>query len=405
MPRVRAALADTPVVVIHGARQSGKSTLAKELLRQGYPGEYTSLDDSATLATARRDPDGFVAAFRGPVVIDEVQRAPELFRAIKLAVDRRREPGKFILTGSADVLQVPTISESLAGRVEVVTLWPLSQSEIGGRRDTVIDTLFSGALPALDESDDVRRDALERAVRGGYPEALLRKDPGRRREWFVNYVDTIVQRDVREVSAIEGLLEMPPLLALLGARAMAVLNMADLARALRLSHRTLIRYVALLEMTFVIQRIPAWAGELGRRLIRHPKIMLGDTGLLGHFLHLEPDRPPLDDRVAGPLLENFVASELLKCISWSEYRPSLYHFRTGRDEEVDLVLEGRGRQLVGIKVKASSTLTWEDFGPLRVLAEATGKRFVRGIVLYTGRRHLPFGPKMHALPVSALWML
>lgn len=403
--RVRAALTDTPVVVIHGARQSGKSTLARELIREGYPAEYISLDDSATLATARRDPDGFIAAFRGPLVIDEVQRAPDLFRAIKAEVDRRRTPGRFVLTGSANVLLLPTISESLAGRVEVVTLWPLSQSEIEGRKDTVVDALFSDELPAVDGGDDLRRDVLERAIRGGYPEALAREDAGRRREWFTSYVETIVQREVRDVSAIEGLLEIPALLALLGARAMTVLNMADLARVLRMSHRTLIRYMALLEMTFVVQRIPAWAGELGRRLIRHPKVMLADSGLLGHFLRLETERLPLDERSVGPLLENFAASELLKCMNWSDYRPSLYHFRTGRDEEVDLVLEGRGRRLVGVEVKASSSVTWEDFSSLRVLADATGRRFVRGIVLYTGRRHLPFGPKMHALPISALWKM
>lgn len=402
---LRAALADTPVVVINGARQTGKSTLAGKLMRHGYHAQYVTLDDASALAAARSDPEGFLSAFNGAVVIDEVQRAPGLFPAIKAAVDRRRLPGMFLLTGSAAVLFVPSISESLAGRAEVLTLWPLSQGELEDRREQFVDKIFASQLPLLNERSDVGADVINRAMRGGYPEVIARTKPDRRAAWFRSYVTTILDRDVRELSHIERLTEIPSLLSLLAARATSLLNMAELSRASGIAHRTLIRYVTLLETIFFIRRIPAWSGSLGKRLVRHPKVVLADTGLLTYLQGVDQGRFLNDPGLRGPLLENFVAMELHKQIGWSSASPVLYHYRSHAAEEVDLILERRDGRLVGIEVKASSTVDSHDFRGLRAFARSKPKKFLRGIVLYTGPRTVPFGKDFFAMPISALWKL
>lgn len=403
--RLRAALADTPVVMVNGARQAGKSTLALQMIAEGYPATYLTLDDAVVLGAARADPSGFVESFQGPVVLDEVQHAPEVFPAIKAAVDRRRQPGRFLLTGSADVLLLPRISESLAGRTEILTIWPLSQSELAGRKDAFVDTVFSPELPPVSATGQLRSDVLRRALLGGYPEVIARADADRRRAWFGSYLSTILQRDIRQVADIAAMTEMPRLLSLLAARSMSILNMAEVSRAADVPHRSLVRYVALLETIFFVQRLPAWSRNIGRRLVRHPKVMLNDTGLLAHLIGAEADRFASDPTLAGPLLETFAAAEVVKAIGWSATQPRPHHFRTGSGDEVDLVLERGDGTIVGIEVKASSTVDERDFRGLRALAAATGRSFKRGIVLYTGRQSVPFGPSLHAVPMSALWAL
>lgn len=403
--RVRAALADTPVVIVNGARQTGKSTLAQQLIAEGHPAAYLTLDDAVVLSAARGDPTGFIAELRGPVVIDEVQHAPELFPAIKAAVDRDRQPGRFLLTGSADVLLLPRMAEWLAGRSEILTLWALSQSELARSQGTFVDGMFAKDLPSVLGAADLRGDVLRRAVAGGYPEVVARTAPERRRAWFSSYVTTILQRDIRDVSEITGLTAMPRLLSLLAARSMSILNMAELSRAAEVAHRTLVRYVALLETIFVVQRIPAWSGNIGRRLIRHPKVTLNDTGLLAHLLGLDAERFASDPTLAGPLVETFAAVEIAKGIGWSHAQPRLHHFRSGSGEEVDLVLERADGTIVGIEVKASSTVEERDLRGLRALAAATKRKFRRGLVLYTGRQSVPFGSEFWAVPMTALWSL
>lgn len=397
------SLGDTPVVLLNGGRQTGKSTLVQSGMIEDRGARYLTLDDAGVLAAAETDPAGFLSGFEGPIILDEIQRSPGLFPAIKAEVDRERRPGRYLLTGSANVLLLPKLSESLAGRMEILTLWPLSQGEIEGVEESFIDAAFSeGPVSLRDEAGGTSK-LTERLLRGGYPEALSRRSEVRRQAWFSSYVTTILQRDVRDLSNIEGLTELPRLLSLLAARVASLVNYAELSRSASMPQSTLKRYISLLQATFLVHTLPAWSGNLGKRLVRSPKLLLCDTGLISSLQGLNAERLASEPNLAGPLLENFVAMELVKQSAWSRTQPRLFHFRTHTGQEVDVVLEDAAGRVVGIEVKASATVGARDFKGLRALAEATGERFRRGIVLYTGRTGIPFGNGLHALPVSSLW--
>ncbi len=402
-PLVRAALQDTPVVFLQGPRQCGKTTLVQELIAEGYEADYLTLDDAVTLRAATGDPDGFIAGLPARVVIDEVQRAPDLFRSIKASVDRQRKPGRFLLTGSAQALVLPRVSESLAGRMEVLTLAPFSQGEIEGQVEGFVDACFGkefrpGKFPAE------RWPALtERIARGGFPEVVARSTAARRRAWFAAYVTTILERDVRDLANVAGLRELPKLLRLAASRVMGLLNFADLSRDAAMPQTTLQRYWALFEATFLVRTLPPWHANLGLRLVKTPKVLLGDTGLMCHLLGLDAARLQADDLMTGAALECFVAGELTRQISWSETRPGLFHYRTHTQQEVDFVLEDARGRLVGIEVKKTASPSSSDFKGLRHLADQTGKRFLRGILLHTGATSAAFAANQHAVPVSALW--
>lgn len=398
------ALADTPVVLINGARQTGKSTLVQSAeFARGR--QYLTFDDPGVSAAARRDPIGFVAGLNPLVTLDEVQHVPELFRAIKMAVDRNREPGRFLLTGSANAMLLPKVSESLAGRIEVLTLWPLSQGEIGRVTEDFVDALFADRMAwSSTAARGMKRDELlGRALSGGYPPVIERVKGARRRTWFQSYLTTILQRDVRELSNIADLTAVPRLLSVVASRAGGLLNFADLSRTLGLSQSTLKRYFALLETTFLVQLLQPWFGNLGKRVIQTPKVYLNDTGLLAHLLGLTLDHLGLETGSAGSLLENFVLMELRKQAAWNERQPQFFFWRTTSGQEVDIVLEDSAGRLAGIEVKAGATLTGNDVRGLEALANAAGKRWVRGIVLYTGTEVIPFAHNLHGVPLSLLW--
>ena len=397
------ALADTPVVYLQGARQTGKSTLVRALAEREHPASYLTLDTAAVLAAATGDPEGFVSGLRRPVVIDEAQRAPGLALAIKAAVDADRRPGQFLLTGSAGVLSLPKLAESLAGRMELRTLWPFSAGELLGVRETFVDRMFDPLLSVPETPPDTQDALIERVCRGGYPEVQARKRGTRRQAWFDGYVDAILQRDVRELANIERLSEMPRLLGLLASRVGQPVNFADLARTVAIPQTTLKRYVTLMETTFLVRLLPPWFSNIGKRLTKAPKLLLGDTGLLAHLLEADADRLGRDRTLFGHALENFAAMELLKQLGWSERRCRLFHFRTEGGAEVDLVLEDRAGRLVGIEVKAAASVGRRDFRGLKALTALAGDRFVRGVVLYTGAAVVPFGARLHALPVAQLW--
>lgn len=399
-----AALADTPVTLVVGARQTGKTTLV-QAAAIGKGRQYLTFDDAGLLAAAKADPQGFIAGLNTPVTLDEVQHVPELFRAIKMAVDRRREPGRFLLTGSANVLLLPKLSESLAGRMEVLTLWPFSQGELEGVSEGFVDVLFSKepAWPRKEAAGLQRVELFRRALAGGYPLALDRAAPARRRPWFQSYLTAILQRDVREIANVADLTAVPRLLALVATRAGGLLNFADLSRSLAVPQTTLKRYFALLEKTFLVQLLQPWATNLGKRIIQTPKVYLNDTGLLAHLVALTPERLELDASLAGALLENFALMEFRKQAGWSQTQPQFFFWRTASGQEVDLVLEDAAGRLVGVEVKASSTLSGGDVRGLQALAAAAGKRWVRGVVLYTGTEIIPFAGNLHGLPLALLW--
>jgi hypothetical protein len=400
-----AALAERPVVLLNGARQTGKSTLATWLATGPHPAAYLTFDDARTLAAAQADPAGFLENLTGPVVLDEIRKAPELLPAIKRSVDRRRTPGRCFPTGSADVLLLPRVSESLAGRMEILTLWPLSQGEIDGSREAFVDAVFGTAPLDVPVDPEPWPTLVERLVRGGYPEIVSRGAERRRDAWFDAYPTAILQREIRDLSQLEGLTVLPRLRDVLAARITGLVNFAELSRSTTLPQTTLKRYMALLHLTFILDSLPAWTASLSQRLIKAPKLLITDAGLAAHLQGLAAETLRARRDLAGPVLQAFVAMELRKQIGWSRTRPRMFHFRTAAGAEVDLVLEARGGRLVGVEVRASATVSGEDFKALRLFAEATKKRFLRGVILYTGAESLRFGPGLHALPVSAVWRL
>ena len=356
------------------------------------------------MAAAKRDPNGFVAGLGRWVTLDEVQHVPELFSVIKMAVDQEREPGRFLLTGSADILLLPKLSESLAGRVELHTLWPFSQGEMEQIHEDFIDTLFAEKVrwPISSAPKLSRKEIFERVLTGGYP-VVIERQVERRKAWFESYLTTILQRDVRDLSAIADLTSVPRLLAVVASRVGNLLNFADLSRNMALPQTTLKRYFALLEMTFLVQLLRPWSVNLGQRLIHTPKAYVNDTGLLAHLLGLSLERLETDPGLAGSVLENFVLMELQKQATWSKTKPHFFFWRTASGQEVDIVLEETGGRIIGVEVKAGSTLASRDVRGLEALAKAVGKRWIRGVILYTGKEIIPLAANIHALPLPLIW--
>lgn len=401
---IEAALADTPAVYIQGPRQAGKSTLL-QVLCEKTGRRYLSLDDGAVLASAQADPEGFLTRFDGPIAIDEVQVVPELSRALKAAVDRNRQPGQFLLTGSAGIMVLPDLASHLVGRMELHTLWPLAQREIEATQEpeSVVDLLLADNFVMPEIESKGRLNLLSRVTLGGYPEPVQRASAEARWRWFESYQTTLLQRDVRELSNVENLAIFPNLLHLLAGRTMSILNVADVARTLSLPQTTVKRYLAMLSGLFLIHLLPAWHRSSNARLAKAPKAMLVDTGLACHLMDVNLDRLEKNPTLAGHLLENFVAMELIKQSGWSKIKADMFHFRTLSGGEVDLVLEDRQGRVVGMEVKSSVSLSKSDLRGMEHLRQAAGTSFWRGFVFYAGREWLPFGPNCWAIPMDILW--
>lgn len=398
---VAEALTDTRVVTLNGARQAGKSTLARLAARARPNALIRLLDDPATLRAAHDDPADFID-HDGLLVIDEVQLAPELFRSIKVAVDIDPRPGRFLLTGSAQVLALRQLPDALPGRMEIVELWPFSQGEVDRCPDAFIDAAFTHG-PALSRTSRLRkRDYLERVVRGGYPEAV-RRSPRRRTAFFDSYLTNLIERDVKELAAIERRGDLRRLLALLAGHSGSLLVPATLAAESGIPRTTLNRYLELLTAVFLIKQIPAWSAGQTRRAIGTPKLAFVDTGIACNLLGQDPARLGEPDGAAGPMIETFVLMELARQLTWSSERARLYHYRTKDRVEVDALLETPDGRMVAIEVKAGATVRTEDLAGLRHISQRLGTRLVAGYVLYTGQQTLPFGNRLRALPIDALW--
>ena len=395
------ALADTRVVFVAGARQVGKSTLAREVSRHRHTAEELSLDSRVTREAALADPDGFVAGLSGSVFIDEIQRAPDLLLAIKDVVDRDPTPGRFLLTGSANVLTARKIEDALTGRMETIPLWPLAQSEIRGTSANFVDALFACEPPHVVGAMVGRGAFAELVAAGGYPEARLRS--GRRRaRWFASYLDTTLDRDLRDISDARKLDEVPRLLRLLASQAANVLSYRAIATKLDLTHETVHEYIGLLQTVFLVRLLPAWRPGIGAREAHAPKAYLVDSGLLAHLLGADEHRIAADDQVTGKVIENFVVTEVLKHADWAGIDTTAYHYRQ-RDDEVDLVLESRSGEIVAIEVKAAASVGRKDLRAMEKLRDSTGERFRAGVVLCSCAQTIPLGKRLWAVPLSGLW--
>lgn len=395
------ALADTPVIFLRGARQTGKSTLVQMIANGPYPARYVTLDNAGILSAAGADPTGFIAGIEKPVVIDEAQRIPELLLSIKEDVDRHRQPGRYILTGSADILTVPKVSDALVGRMELMTLWPLSIAEIKGHKDNLVDAFYSPYFhrhlyqnPTFDLNASM--------IAGGFPEPLQRTSHRRRLAWFDSYISTILDRDIRNLAHIQDLAAVPRLLKLLASRLATLHNQSEVSRSTGIPNSTLSRYMALLKTIFLVQDLPAWSSNLGKRLVKSPKLLMVDTGLACSLMGIDEDGLRQGGEVVGRIFENFVALELFKHASWSDKPVRLYHFRSQLGQEVDIVIEDNRGYIIGIEVKLSATPSPKDFSGLKILQAHLREKFVRGVLVYTGNDVIPFGKNLHAVPIQCI---
>ncbi len=389
-------------MLVVGPRQAGKTTLVRHFVTTDRP--YVTLDDEATRERARQDPVGFIRGLDA-AVIDEIQRAPELLLAIKQSVDADTRPGRFLLTGSANVMALPTIGDSLAGRIAVVTLLPLSQTEIVGGPGRLIDQLFAGKGLQLDGPPVFGESLLKVILRGGYPEALRRRQPRRPARWHQDYLALVLDRDVRDIATLEQLEKLPRLLLMLSEQAGQLVNHQAMAAPLGLSIPTVQKYVSVLERLFVVRTLTPWFSNRISRITKSPKVHLLDSGLMATIRETDGDTLAADRSRLGPLMESFVLSEIMKLATWSERRVSLHHFRTREQDEVDIVIEDRQGRIIGIEVKAAATLRSKDFSGLRKLREAAGERFVRGLVLHDHDRITSVDANIHGAPISMLWTM
>ena len=400
-PSLREALLDTPVVLIHGSRQCGKTTLALAVGEPlGY--HYISLDDDNQLQAAKADPVGFVQSLPELTILDEIQRAPELFTSIKASVDRNRKPGRFILTGSANVLLLPQLADSLAGRMEIIHLRPLARCEITGEKPAFFDQLFGADFGSDSNQNAYPRlgDSLADSIcQGGYPAAIARDSAKRRSAWYRDYITTIIQRDVQDVASIRNLDVLPRLLALAASQTARLFNSTDLASPFALSRPTIREYLTVLEQIFLIEQLQPWHANRLSRLIKTPKVHLTDTGLACALLGVNSQTLWQDKSLLGQLLETFIHQELRKYASWHNEPLSFFHFRNKDMVEVDIIVE-QGRQLAGIEIKAAATVTQVDFKGLKKLQDLCGEQFAAGVVLYDGENILPFGERLFAVPIA-----
>ena len=396
---VEEALLDTPVVLIVGPRRVGKTTLVRRMEETGMT--YMTLDDQTALDAAQSDPVEFIRGLDRSI-IDEIQRAPDLLLAIKKSVDEDYRPGRFLLTGSANVLTLPRVADSLAGRMETIRMLPLARVEVEGRIPTFLERLFEGKVQ--DEAEGPVGDDLIRLVlAGGFPEAIRRESERRRQAWARSYLNSVLTRDLQDIAELEKLTELPKFVRLLAEYSSQLVNYSQLGGSIGVSYKTGQRYVALLEQLFLVETLQPWYTNALKRIVKTPKLHFLDSGLLATARGLTFDRVKAERGVFGALLESFVYSEVLKLMSSSDLQLTPYHFRHQQIQEVDIVLERDDGLVAGIEVKAGATVRSGDFAGLRTLAKACEGRFACGVVLYDGVEVVPFGNRLVAAPLSALW--
>ena len=397
--RLVESLTDTPAVLLVGPRRAGKTTLARSMSNGGRV--YLTLDDQTTLEAARTDPTAFVRGL-DLAIIDEVQRAPDLMLAVKKAIDDDYRPGRFLLTGSANVMTLPRVADSLAGRMETIKLLPLSRSEVLGRRPTFLNAVFASHL-LKPKNAIIGKPLVDLTLIGGFPEAMMRPGGRRRQDWGRSYFTSVLTRDLRDIADVEKLTELPKFVRLLAEHTGQLVNYSELGKGIGVNYKTAQRYIGLLEQIFLVASLAPWHTNAIKRIVKTPKLHFLDSGLLATSRGLTADRLTHNRVVFGALLETFVFAEIMKLMTWSDIQLTVYHFRDQEKNEVDLVLERDDGMVAGIEIKANATVTASDFSGMKKLAEACGSKFAYGVVLYDGDTVVPFGSKLVAAPLSCLW--
>lgn len=395
------ALADTRAVILSGARQVGKSTIAKAETRDFPNVEVRRLDRPTELEAARRDPESFVR-HDGLLVVDEIQRAPGLLVSIKAAVDADDRPGQFLLTGSARLLGLRHLPDSLIGRSETLELWPFSQGELTATVEQFIDHAFAERPFPRFSSELTRSEYVEKALVGGYPEAVKRT-PERRAKFFAAYLDDLIDRDITQLSEIQRRPDLVRMLALLAGRMATPISIQNVAEALVVPAKTVERYVALLEEVYLVKRLNGWATTSTKRATQRDKLIFVDSGIAAHLAGFSRASLERSEAAVGLLLENFVIGEVWRQLGWAKVAARPYHFRDREGREIDILLEGRDGRVVAIEVKSGATVRGEDVRHLAYLRDALGARFHRGILLHTGTDTREFGDRIVVAPLSTLW--
>lgn len=397
-------LKSMPVMLIIGPRQCGKTTLSKTIGHELGMG-YISCDNIATLASIQFDPIGFLNNQAKPLIIDEAQRAPEIFLPIKVDVDDHRHPGRYLLTGSANPLLVPNLGDGLTGRMGICNMWPLSQGEIRGVKESFLkiiygDEVWNSNYPTLSQ-----HEIIEILMKGGFPNVVTAKSSEERREWCNDYLFNALQKDINDLSKIEHFSQMPSLLYGIANRIGSPLNLNSLTDFIKTSEATIRRYIELLKNLFLLYPLPSWSRNIDKKLSKASKIYFSDTALLLQSMDFNEERLVKLPNVLGQVFENFVVMELVKQATWNSEPVKLYHYRTNDQKEVDIVLESPSGKVVGIEIKLSSIVRKDDLKGLISLKEYCGTDFHQGIIFYTGDKVLPFGDSFTALPITALWTL
>ncbi len=400
-PKLLRSLTASPIILLTGGRQTGKTTLVKELgTQEGW--DFITLDNLRLLNGAKSDPMGLLEQYPSHLIIDEIQRAPELALPLKLKVDENRAPGMYILTGSSNPLVAPRLNDSLAGRMFIHHLWPLSQTELKATDTPFLEMIFAPRWASRQYERWKREEMTHALIQGGYP-SVQKLPPDLQEEWFNNHLRTLLERDIQDLAQIRKLDEIPNLLQLLAHRSGSLLNIAELSRTTGIPSTTLSFYLTLLEALFLIIRQPGWHKNPTKKMTKNSKVYVTDSGLMAYLIGADEKRILTEPGLIGKFVESFVVLEIEKLISWSTLRLSSYHYRTATGIEVDLVLENKAGELVGIEIKSSETIHSDDFKGLRHLKEEMKSLFLRGIVLYPGNDVIAFGENLYALPMSALW--
>ena len=397
---VKDAQQDTPVILLTGPRQVGKTTLVKQIASEQNL-RYLTLDDELTLLSAREDPTAFIRGL-DRAVIDEVQRAPQLLLAIKKSVDEDRRPGRFLLTGSANLMALPTAADSLAGRMETLSMFPLSQSEITSQSDNWVDCVFAGHI-LKQRNPIVGPDLINCVLRGGYPEPVSRTSAKRRSVWAQQYVDALLQRDVQDIANIDKLDQLPRFLRALAQTAGQMCNYSQLGGQIGLDGKTVSKYIDIFEKMFLLRRIDVWAKNHLTRVVKTPKLQFIDSGLLSTLIDLSSAEIERDRTRFGNVLETFVYSEILKHSASADGNYKILYYRDADKLEVDFVLESAAGNLIGVEVKAAATIKKQDLKGLKKLAHLGGEQFKMGVLLYDGKETMPLGDRIWAAPLSSLW--